>query len=83
LEENVRAGKVRVLALFSDRRIRQFPDIPTTLELKYSTLRGPSASVWHFIAARGVPEDRLKTLREIFEKAEKDETFVRYAPNLG
>jgi tripartite-type tricarboxylate transporter receptor subunit TctC len=70
----VRAKKVRLLALFGDQRIDDFPDVPTLKELGYD-VRVP-----YFIgigAPRGVPEPILKKLEDAFARGMKDPAFIQ------
>ena len=48
--ENVTAGRLRALAVTSERRIKQFPDVPTVAEQGYP---GFSASAWFAIWTTG------------------------------
>src|SRR5262249_59608413 len=48
--ENVIAGRLRALAVTSEQRIKQFPDVPTVAEQGYP---GFSASAWFAIWTTG------------------------------
>ena len=48
--ENVSAGSLRALAVASEQRVKQFPDVPTVAELGYP---GFSASAWFTIWTTG------------------------------
>ncbi len=57
----IKSGDVRVLMVLADKRMAPLPNVTTAKELgidaNYSTVRG-------FVALKGTPEDRLKTLEE-------------------
>jgi len=69
------AGKVRALALMSDERDANFPDVPTLEEavgIKWTF--GP----WRgLLVPKGVSEDRLVTLREALARAVENKDFVK------
>lgn len=69
-----KAGKIRPLAIFSDRRNSQFPEVPIPKELgvdipllfNHTGIVGPP----------GLPEDIIKILEEAFTKAVEDPEYV-------
>jgi tripartite-type tricarboxylate transporter receptor subunit TctC len=80
LKGHVDAGTLRVLATFQEKRISEFPDIPTMKELGYNM----SHTVWNMLVApAGVPEARLKILLNAFEKAVKDPKFKEDLAKAG
>ncbi|MFM9939426.1 MAG: tripartite tricarboxylate transporter substrate binding protein [Hyphomicrobiaceae bacterium] len=63
---HVKAGKLRGLALTSDKRHPQFPDVPTVSE---AGLPGFSANAWWgLVAPAKTPPDIIKRLNEAFKK---------------
>lgn len=75
----VRAKKARLLALFGDERLEEFPDVPTLRELGYKI------AVPYFVgigAPKGVPETILKKLEEAFSKGMKDPAFIQGMKSL-
>jgi tripartite-type tricarboxylate transporter receptor subunit TctC len=81
-KEQILAGKVRPLVLFSDRRFSDPPDIPCAVELgfpeaaKLPTLVG-------FYAHKDTPEEIRKTLTETFKKIYESPEFRKGIDNLG
>jgi tripartite-type tricarboxylate transporter receptor subunit TctC len=72
LKGHVDAGTLRVLATFQNKRISEFPNIPTMKELGYNM----SHTVWNMLVVpAGVPEARIKVLTQAFEKVVKDPKF--------
>jgi len=69
---HVKAGKVRVLASWGDKRLAALPDVPTLKELGYNA----QFSQWTglFVPA-GTPPEVIAKLREAAKAAVNDETF--------
>lgn len=70
----VRANKIRLLALFGDQRLEDFPEIPTLRELGYNVKVPYFAGIG---APKGVPEPILKKLEDAFSKAMGDPAFIQ------
>jgi tripartite-type tricarboxylate transporter receptor subunit TctC len=70
---NIRAGKMRPLAITSLKRSPQFPDVPTMAEQGFP---GYEISNWQgFIAPAGTPASIIKLLNEVTNKALADPTI--------
>ena len=70
---NIRAGKLRPLAITSLKRSPQFPDVPTMAELGFP---GYEISNWQgFIAPAGTPAPIIKLLNEVTNQALADATI--------
>ena len=69
---HVKAGKIRVLASWGDKRLAALPDVPTLTELGYKA----QFSQWTglFVPA-GTPPEVIAKLREAAKAAVNDETF--------
>lgn len=69
---HVKAGKIRVLASWGDKRLAALPDVPTLKELGYNA----QFSQWTglFVPA-GTPPEVIAKLREAAKAAVNDETF--------
>lgn len=73
----IKAGKLRPLAITSKKRFPLFPDIPTMTELGYPHL---SIETWLAVfAPTGVPQPVLKILIPAVEKAFKDPEVIARA----
>jgi tripartite-type tricarboxylate transporter receptor subunit TctC len=73
--ENVKAGKLRVLALSSEKRMANLPDIPTFAESGYPQL---TASFWTALhAPAGTPADTIKKLNEAANNALKSPEIAK------
>jgi putative tricarboxylic transport membrane protein len=78
--ELVKAGKVRILAIFSDKRMTLAPDIPTAKEQGVDVVFRQNRSL---VAPAGIPEDARKILADALLKVTKTEIFQKYyADNL-
>jgi tripartite-type tricarboxylate transporter receptor subunit TctC len=63
---------LRGLALFSEKRLKEYPDVPTTAELGYPT----RVSVWGgLVAPRGLPEAVRKKLEAACFKAVNNDEY--------
>ena len=79
--ENVSAGRLRALAVTSEQRIKQFPDVPTVAEQGYP---GFSASAWFAIwTTGGSPAACIAKLSGDINDVLKDETVQRRFATLG
>lgn len=75
-----RAGKVRALACFGDKRAAAIPDVPTMKELGYDI----EYYLWvGMFAPKGTPAPIITTLREASRKAAADPKFAEAMKNLG
>jgi tripartite-type tricarboxylate transporter receptor subunit TctC len=71
----VRSGQLRVLAAASPRRLRYFPDVPTTAE---AGLPGYEMTTWFgLVAPKGTPDAIVQTLHQAVERMLKDPVSVR------
>ena len=73
--ELAKANKVRLLGVYSEKRLVGAPDVPTLkeqgLDVTYVQNRG-------LVAPAGIPEDARKTIEVAFQKYMKSETFKKY-----
>lgn len=73
LAEQVRSGEVKYIVAFSEKRMADFPDIPTAREKGFDIVQGP----WRGIAApKGTPEEVVKKIESAFMQAFKSKEFV-------
>ena len=73
-------GAVRALVVMSERRLKDYPDVPTTIEkgieVKASTTRG-------YGVLKGTPKPIIETLSQALTAAMRQETFVDYLKASG
>ena len=81
VSEHLKAGTLRALALMYPRRIKDFPDIPTTKELGYPKL---FTIVWHgyFFPAK-TPKEIVEKVAKAFETALKDKEVINNIEKAG
>jgi putative tricarboxylic transport membrane protein len=76
---HVRAGKLRIIALFSDKRMEAFPNVPIVREQGINFSMGQ----WRGLAApKGTPPDVIAKLHEAFKKGMEDPVFVKNATDM-
>jgi len=81
LSPHLKAGKIRGLAISMKTRHPEFPDIPTTGELKYPDV---NFVVWLAVfAPTGVPKQVVDTLIPAVEKAFKAPEVIQRGSNAG
>jgi len=77
--EHVKAGKLRIIALFAEKRFDLFPDVPTVKEQGVDFVMGQ----WRGLAApKGTPPDVIKKLHDAFKKGMEDPVFVKNAKDM-
>lgn len=69
---NLKAGKMRALAMFGAQRDPAFPDVPTAKEQGYEVFGSPFVGV---AVAKGVPQAAIEKLRAATEQVAKDKGF--------
>ncbi len=76
----VKDGTFRALAVMNDKRLADFPDVPTTFEKGYPVKTSTTRGYW---VLKGTPEDRIKILSDAMVDAMKHETFANYLKGAG
>jgi tripartite-type tricarboxylate transporter receptor subunit TctC len=77
---HVKAGKLRIMALFSESRMTDFPTVPTVREQGINFTMGQ----WRGLAApKGTPPDVIRTLHDAFKKGMEDPAFKKNAADMS
>jgi tripartite-type tricarboxylate transporter receptor subunit TctC len=77
---HVKAGKLRIIALFSAKRMADFPQVPTVREQGVAFTMGQ----WRGLAApKGTPPDVLQKLHDAFKHGMEDPAFVKQAAEMS
>ncbi len=77
--EHVKAGKLKIIALFADKRFDLFPDVPTVKEQGIDFVMGQ----WRVLGApKGTPPDVIKKLHDAFKKGMEDPVFQKNAKDM-
>jgi tripartite-type tricarboxylate transporter receptor subunit TctC len=77
----IQSGRVRAIAVLSEKRVKTLPDVPTTTEAGYPGFR---MSIWYamFVPA-GTPREIITHLYREAEKALKDPELLQRMSNAG
>ncbi len=76
----VKDGTFRALAVMSEKRLGDFPDVPTTFEKGYKVKTSTTRGYW---VLKGTPRDRVEILSKGIVKAMKHEVFANYLKSAG
>ncbi|MCX7856911.1 MAG: tripartite tricarboxylate transporter substrate binding protein [Deltaproteobacteria bacterium] len=77
---HVQAGKLKIMALFAEKRLEMFPDVPTVKEQGIDFAMG----MWRGLAApKGTPPEIIKKLHDAFKKAMDDPAFRKSAKDMA
>ncbi len=78
--EHVKAGKLKIIALFSGKRFELFPDVPTVKEQGIDFVMG----MWRGLAApKGTPPDVIKKLHDSFKQGMEDPVLQKNAKDMA
>jgi len=78
--EHVKAGKLRIMALFAKKRLELFPDVPTVREQGIDFVMG----MWRgLITPKGTPPDAIKKLHDAFKQGMEDPVFIKNARDMA
>ena len=69
-------GTLKTLLLFSNRRIKDLPGVPTATEKGYSGLGLTGGFCW-IVAPKGLPAPIIKTLQDAVKKGIQDEEYLK------
>jgi tripartite-type tricarboxylate transporter receptor subunit TctC len=76
----IKAKQLRVLASFSDSRLKNYEDVPTLKELGYNVFH----SSWvGMVAPKGTPAPIVERLRTLMKQASGDPAFVDVIEKAG
>ena len=78
---NIKAGKLRPLAVLSEKRSPALPDVPTYGELGFPQMGG--GGWFGVVAPAGTPPEVVARLNQAFHKAMKNPEFVRKMDESG
>jgi len=82
IRRQAQAGTVKLVVVFDDQRLDEFPDVPSSFEKGHRdlTLFNPIRCI---VAHRDVPAERIKVLHDVFRKAIEDPEFRKLAEESG
>jgi tripartite-type tricarboxylate transporter receptor subunit TctC len=76
----VDGGKARLLAVFTARRLKKYPDVPTLRDLGYDLV---DRSPWGIVGPRGMDPVIVRKLHDAFHKAMNDRDFIAMLANFS
>ena len=75
-----KAGALRILGVLDEKRLDNYPDVPTFKEKGYNV----TGQVWRsFVVPKNTPKDVKDILVKALEKATKDATYLETLEKLG
>jgi tripartite-type tricarboxylate transporter receptor subunit TctC len=75
----VESGQLRMLAVYGEKRMIDFPEVPTLLDLGYSILAPSLGSV---VGPKGLSPQAVEMLHRAFKKAMDDPDFIRISRQM-
>jgi len=76
----VQAGRLRIVALFAEKRLDMFPAVPTVKEQGVNFAMG----MWRGLAApKGTPPAAIRKLHDAFKKGMDDPGFIKNAKDMA
>ncbi|MCL4515854.1 MAG: tripartite tricarboxylate transporter substrate binding protein, partial [Firmicutes bacterium] len=76
----IKGGKLRALAVYTEKRIPMFPDVPTLKELGINLVEG---SYRGYLAPKGTPREIVNILAQGLEKVTRDPQFIKAAEDVN
>ena len=76
---HVKTGKVNFLAVYADKRLADYPDVPTIKEVGYNVTAPSPIGI---AGPDGMPEDVKKVLHDAFKEAMNDPKVVKTCQKL-
>ncbi len=73
-KKHVEAGTLRLLAVYGEKRMNDFPNVPTLLELGYN-ITAPSLIC--VVGPKGLSPQIVETLHRAFKKSMEDPDFIK------
>jgi tripartite-type tricarboxylate transporter receptor subunit TctC len=73
-KKHVEGGTLKLLAVYGEKRMMDFPDVPTLLELGYGIA---APSIISLVGPRGLSPQVVETLHGTFKKAMEDPDFIK------
>lgn len=78
-KKHVESGRLRLLAVFGEKRMIDFPEVPTLLDLGYSITAPSLGSV---VGPKGLSPQVVELLHGAFKKAMEDPDFIRISRQM-
>ncbi len=82
VRDHLKTGRLRYLAVFSNQRYSDLPNVPCISELGFQE-SGELPTLMGLYIHRNTPEEIMKTLVDAFKKVQEDPEFRKKFDNLG
>jgi len=76
----IKGGKLRALAVYTEKRVPMFPDVPTLKELGVDLVEG---SYRGYMAPKGTPKEIINILADAMEKVVNDPQFKKQCDEVN
>lgn len=76
----IKAGKLRALAIYAEKRVPMLPDVPTLKEIGINVVAGSSRG---YSAPKGTPREILEISANAMEQAVKDPEVIKAAESMS
>lgn len=82
VKEHVQGGTLRVLATFTNKRLKEWPEVPTPQEKGYADV-SPLNPLLCLYIHKDTPANRVKKLHDLMKKTVEDPEFVKILDSIG
>lgn len=82
VRKQLQAGQLKLVVVFGDNRLEEFPDVPSSKEKGHSDLNLFN-SVLSIVAHKDVPADRVSYLHDALKRAVDDPEFAKLCDDMG
>lgn len=79
-KEQLDGGKLRMLAVLTDERLKAYPDVPTAKECGYDVTVKVNKGI---SGPAGLPEDVVQKIHDAFKQTMEDPDFIKLAQKSG
>ncbi len=76
----IQDGSFRALAVMAEKRLKDYPDVPSTVELGFNAKTSTTRGYW---VLKGTPQNVIDTLSKGMVKAMKHDVFANYLKSAG
>ena len=78
--DQIEAGKFRAVVVLSEKRLKDYPNVPTAVEKGWNVLASTTRG---YVVKKGTPEKARKHLSAMLEKAMRHKVFAGYLMGSG
>ena len=82
VRKQVQSGQLKLVVVFGDNRLEEFPDVPSSKEKGHSDLNLFN-SLLSIVVNKDVPAERVAYLHDTFKRAIDDPEFHKLADDMG